>query len=480
MSDDFTPPPGDPGTLRAAAKGLMQVASDLDTQNTATKNAVATSVSDWHAPRADDFRHAGAGLQAELALATTSIERVAELLGSYAAALETTQQQVASYRSQAAAAQSAADRQSSQLKPDDPEQDRIFQHAAARQGSLMHEAGLAKAALVALAGKVAAQIDTETDAAVPGSAGLSPDELRRRVDSSLGVAGLQGAAAGGTLTPDQAWAVLASAQRAVPADAVEADGEVDWKKALTEFNDKYLGPPVSAGAAAVTPSEGWALYRLIQNQRQVDAVAQDLRTAFSEIVGPVAHDLDNGLASLTDLNNALIRFRQGADAVDLFGPAADSKGVLDAAKAGGLPDAGAIGALGKLAAVVGVAGDVFTLIDPGVQNPVEGGALRGAAGLNIVGTGMAFAPTLAGLVGINAVADWIPVAGQIIMVGTGLFLAGDWLYHHWDEVSHFVTDTVPHFFTSTVPNALGDAASATGHAFVSGAKAVGNFFSSLF
>jgi hypothetical protein len=83
-------------------------------------------------------------------------------------------------------------------------------------------------------------------------------------------------------------------------------------------------------------------------------------------------------------------------------------------------------------------------------------------------------------VGINAVADWIPVAGQIIMVGTGLFLAGDYLYHHWDQVSHFVTSTVPHFVTSTVPHALGSAATATGHALSSGAKSVGHFVSSLF
>lgn len=47
MSDAFTPPPGDPGGLSAAANGLMRIAADIDTQDTKTKAAVATSISEW-------------------------------------------------------------------------------------------------------------------------------------------------------------------------------------------------------------------------------------------------------------------------------------------------------------------------------------------------------------------------------------------------------------------------------------------------
>jgi hypothetical protein len=37
----------------------------------------------------------------------------------------------------------------------------------------------------------------------------------------------------------------------------------------------------------------------------------------------------------------------------------------------------------------------------------------------------------AGLVTLNASLDWIPVAGEVAIIGTGVYLAGDFLYHHW-------------------------------------------------
>ena len=165
-------------------------------------------------------------------------------------------------------------------------------------------------------------VDAETDTAVPRSATLTPAELRRRVDSSLGVAGIRQAAADRTLTDTQAWSALTAAADAVPKDAVNPDGSVDWREAVAEFNDTYVGPPTTTGAVAVAPSEGWALYRLVLNQRQVAATANDLRGAFSEIVGPVAYDLDSGLAGLTDLNDVLIRFKAISDAVDTVDRAA--------------------------------------------------------------------------------------------------------------------------------------------------------------
>jgi uncharacterized protein YukE len=36
-----------------------------------------------------------------------------------------------------------------------------------------------------------------------------------------------------------------------------------------------------------------------------------------------------------------------------------------------------------------------------------------------------------GLVTLNASLDWIPVAGEVVMIGTGVYLAGTFLYQHW-------------------------------------------------
>ena len=49
----------------------------------------------------------------------------------------------------------------------------------------------------------------------------------------------------------------------------------------------------------------------------------------------------------------------------------------------------------------------------------EGGAVASEAAVD------------AGLITLNASLDWIPVAGEVVIIGTGVYLAGDFLYHHW-------------------------------------------------
>lgn len=80
--------------------------------------------------------------------------------------------------------------------------------------------------------------------------------------------------------------------------------------------------------------------------------------------------------------------------------------------------------------VTGIAADVLTVIDPpdkGVMGDVD----RGAAGVN------------GALLAANMMTDEIPVAGEIVMAGTGLYLAGNFLYHHvkW---FHDACDSVGH------------------------------------
>jgi hypothetical protein len=51
------------------------------------------------------------------------------------------------------------------------------------------------------------------------------------------------------------------------------------------------------------------------------------------------------------------------------------------------------------------------------------------------------------------------------MVGSGVYLGGDWLYHHWtpfhtgvDATGNFVVHTVPNFVTHDIPSGLSTAA----------------------
>lgn len=464
MSCAFDPPQGDAGTLKSASRTLQQAATDIAAGEKTTKGAVATALEEWHGPRTDDFRNAGAGIQAQLTGVAMALSRAAQAIGAYGTALDRVTTEVAGYKLQA---------------------EPLQLHPAKNAAKIAHLEGLATTAkthLSTLNGKLASAVDMETNVAVPNSAKLSPDEIRRRVNSALGVTNLT-TSAGNAMTADQAWGALGAAEKAVPKQAINKDGSVDWKTALADFNDKYLGPPNAAVGGASPIPAGWAVYRLLLNQREVAATAGDLRSAFDEIVGPVALNMDRGLASLTDLNDALIRFKAVDEAFTALGPAGETAGNVERAVAGGLPDTGVIGALGKFAGAVGIVGDVFTIIDPGVKNKYEAAGLRGTAVLNAAGTGMAFSTTL---LGANAVADWVPGVGEVVMVGTGAILAGDYIYHHWDQITHglgtawhwtsHAASTAYHWTT----HAASTAYHATTHALGTGFHAATHFVGSLF
>jgi hypothetical protein len=103
-----------------------------------------------------------------------------------------------------------------------------------------------------------------------------------------------------------------------------------------------------------------------------------------------------------------------------------------------------LGALG----IIADAGTMITPQDKGAMGWVD----RGAAGVN------------AGLLVANMTMDEIPVVGEVVLVGTGVYLAGDFLYHHWTPFKN-VADTVGH---ATVT-----AAKDVGHATTTAAKDVG-------
>lgn len=73
--------------------------------------------------------------------------------------------------------------------------------------------------------------------------------------------------------------------------------------------------------------------------------------------------------------------------------------------------------LSKVLGVTAIAGDVLTVLDP-PDDGVMGYVDQGAAGIN------------GGLIAANLLMDEIPVVGEVVMIGTGLYLAGNFLYHN--------------------------------------------------
>lgn len=438
MGGDLTPPEGDPGQLTHCTGALGSVSTDLGRQKTSVQHGVSTALEQWKGPRRDDFAQAGAGLQVEIAMVQASSQKVAGLVHEYGLALKKTQDDVRSWAQEVDAAEGRIG------AGDDPDSIRAMQHAAQLRTQLEGQARQAQHQLKQLASTIAREIDAETDLLVPKSESLSPAAIRRRVFEQLGVTGLQG-----PMTPAQAWETLRSAEAAVPKEDVESDGEVDWKELADQINNAGPAQLLAATVGPLTGSEGWAIARFAGNLRDVAGVEKSVQTIFSDIVGPMSDLYKSGIAGMGDVDAQLDFASQvaGLERTLAGDPEASTASLLSKLKAGGVPETGFLGVAGKFLAGVGVGSDILTLINPGVENQTEGNVVRGAAAANIVGTGMAFAPGMAGLVGINAVADWVPVAGQVVMLGTGLFLAGDWAYHNvkWfhdgaDAVGHVASE----------------------------------------
>jgi uncharacterized protein YukE len=114
--------------------------------------------------------------------------------------------------------------------------------------------------------------------------------------------------------------------------------------------------------------------------------------------------------------------------------------------------------VGKAGLVTGAVGDVMTIADGKSSGMVRGMSGANLAGIGMAGLGTEFGASAAGLVGIDAVAGWVPVAGQVLVGATALYLAGDWAYHHWGGIKSAAgaaVDDVEHVASGAVHIASG-------------------------
>jgi uncharacterized protein YukE len=186
----------------------------------------------------------------------------------------------------------------------------------------------------------------------------------------------------------------------LPFDASASDAWLD--KVLDTWKEAAEGKVTSAKAAQ-------------------SALEQDLQQTFDDEVGSIAHDYDNGEASMEDVESAFAKYASTAKTAT--SAAADT---VDSAETG-LNIAKAAGAASKVMGGLAIAGDVLTIIDP-PDKGVLGHVDQVAAGGNAVSTG-------AVLLALNA-GDEVPVWGEVMATGTGLYLAGDFIYDHRQAIGH--------------------------------------------
>jgi len=172
-----------------------------------------------------------------------------------------------------------------------------------------------------------------------------------------------------------------------PLDMVAADHWIDWLQ-------KAAGVPA-----------GWL--------KDVDSQLETIQSLQAE--GKSATQMIEDTASLIE------RVGGKLDAWDAFAPA-----WLKSAD-GSLTE---IRGLSYTLSGLGLASDAGTIISP-EDTGAMGWADRGAAGIN------------GALIVANMTTDEIPVVGEVTMLGTGTYLAGDFLYHHFKPFHDFA-DGVGH------------------------------------
>lgn len=197
--------------------------------------------------------------------------------------------------------------------------------------------------------------------------------------------------------------------------------------------------------------------------------AEDVRDNLKELpellkksYGELEADMGAAGASEADLDEEtldLLKFMDGTRRLD-------AAWLEDAAAAGRATSI--LRGVGVASDLLGTVGDVYTEI-----KPEDGGAMgvvdRGMAGANatasVVDGGYLTYALIAGT------AAEVPVAGEVVLVGTGVYLGGDFLYHHWTSFRDVCND---------VGHATVASADAVGHAAVGSAKGVWHGITSIF
>jgi hypothetical protein len=244
----FPGPTGDPTSLNLMVSSLNKIAADLSAQATAAQKAMATALQDWKGLRANDFTEAGQALVDELFMGASAVGTVSNLINAYAKELNQTILDINGYNNSATTAVNNAN---TTTTANPSEGDKIWITESRTISGLRNDAAQSLTDLNNYAMKIAAAIDAETDLAVPKSAGLTPDEIRRRVDSSMGISpALLTDFGNGTMTLDEAWSLVQTPQGDVFTSVVPVPGQsnfASWFASLTPVQQELESQKLKSG-----------------------------------------------------------------------------------------------------------------------------------------------------------------------------------------------------------------------------------------
>ncbi len=416
--DVLTPPPGNPAGIHASASTLARHAGTIGDLAASTKRRGdgTTSSAGWTGPSSQAFGvavTATTGVAARLESPTT---RLVGVVRTYADALDTAQRAV---------------------------------RAAA-------------ASYVTAEGKANQTAD---------AVNADPQRTQSDVDTAnTAIRGFQGAMTTAEQDAARAWATFRAARDQACVDAAacatelekgtEGSGFTGFLETLKGANERFHS------VWDLSPSDYLLGQKLEEASRALPGLrtgAQDARAALQAL-----QTEKSVLQVLQETGNAspanLARLSEVTKALD---PALDTSAAAVSAASGLSRFTGALSVAKYGLGATAIVGDVFTMISP-EDSGAMGWVDRGAAGANAALVTGDLAVT-AGVFGAEAT---IPVAGEVLMVGTAAYLAGDYLYHHWEpfrNVCNTVADT-----TVSVVKDVGHAASDVGHGVANVAEDVWN------
>lgn len=383
----FTTIPGDPGAIDHAASTLSSMSQGVGASAGQITSAAASIMGPWQGQAAGNFEALSGRIASSHHDAGDLLSKVASALSTFAGKL--TDAQAKQRHAQTMATTAAAD-------------------AATAMSNLATTYGVSAVDII--------------NGAVPPHLSADITAGQTAIDGALNTA--MTAAQQLQQQAEEEYHAACAVLRAALGDGLAAahaleNGVVALGNALGMPSTVWAGVSTILFAKALY---GWGTI----GEKIPTAIAQ----AFSDSIGPLALAADRGEVSWAQVDAAYQDFAKNAKlAASLFDHSAEA----DVA-AGGI-NLGRVGGIGLGA--LSLVGDAATIIAP-PDSGAWGWTDRGMAAANAVGTGVG----MLGAVGvIDASTGWIPVAGQVIVIGTGLYLAGDFLYNNVTPFRDAVNDT---------------------------------------
>ena len=431
-------PTGNPGALRSAAGTYTSAQGEIERNRATLTGAISQAAGpSWQGTGAAAYIQAAKDLAATYALTSAALAKGASTLRTYATDLAAAQQAAKAANAAVATSNAAATALI-------PAESAAAQSAAAAQNAAQASSA-ADAQAAASPHSPSAHVAAQNARTAASQAQSAANADQNKV-TSLSATYESDYSRAVTLCAQAQQEAHQAAQRAgagfnaactglvgknakpVRGGAHGVPGGSPWKTLVGElaaWNDK-AGWGLNAWGAFGVGLLGKAEVVYLETQADLGKSIGTFDDAVNAVMDGKGFFSSNYYGAVKDLNSAFgARRAAQTDLLDAIRPAGN--------------DWGAMGVLGKAGLGLGMASDVVTMIAPspswGPGGVFGGNFDRGMAAANLGASGLALGSTLDIGFAVTVVGA-APVVVGVVVVGTAAYFAGEFVYQHWDTISH--------------------------------------------